>query len=184
MTPEQRKEFFNTWVAGYYTHKSLTSRNISDLEMLKADPSPPPTTKLISPSELASLTDFAAVRRSEVPVRSVDSTILADQARRALYDEERAKLWPRVTVDVIWCEKSAWVMIDAAWWLQTLQDESREKNIRGREVKFTMFPGANHFVSGLSVLFINDGNLPPFNYQPHWDIPEKAIAFFAGVVGV
>jgi hypothetical protein len=146
MTPEQRREFFNTWVAGYYTHKSMTSRNIADLVKRTYDPSPPPTTKVMSPSELSSLTDFAAVTHSEVVVRTVDSSILADHCRWAMFDDKKAKYWPKVSVDVTWCEKSAWVMIDAAWWVQTLQDEAREKGINGRKVTFTMFPEANHFV--------------------------------------
>lgn len=147
MTPEQRAEYFNTWVAGYYTHKSHTSRNVSDLELFKHDPSPPPTTKQFTPSELALLTDFAAVRHSEVVVRDIDKSILADQTRRAFFDEERAKFWPKTSVEVTWCERTAWVMVDAVWWIQTLQEQALEKGVKGRDVRFTMFPEANHFVS-------------------------------------
>ena len=73
-------------------------------------------------------------------------TITLESSQRQVSDDEKAKIWPKVSVDVTWCEKSAWVMIDAAWWVQTLQDEAKAKGIKGREVKFTMFREANHFV--------------------------------------
>ena len=112
---------------------------------------------------MAALTDYDAVMHSEVVVRAVDSTILANHCRWAFFDDEKAKVWPKVSVDVTWCEKSAWVMIDAAWWVQTLQDEAKAKGIKGREVKFTMFREANHFVRSFIAIA---GNVNADNFIP------------------
>ena len=89
-----------------------------------------------------------------VVVRGVDESILAEQVQRAFYDDERAKFWSKTSVEVVWCERTAWVMVDAVWWVQTLQEQAREKGTKGRDVKFTMFPQANHFVS--TRLFVVD----------------------------
>jgi hypothetical protein len=146
MTPEQKHDFFNTWVSGYYTHKSTTSRNMSDLVRLGYDASPPPTSKVLSPEELNMVADFAAMRRSEILVRGISAEVYAENVKRALFDDERAKVWSNVIVDVVYCERSLWPSIDSVWWLQTFQEEAQKRGTRGREMRISMLPGANHFV--------------------------------------
>ncbi|THH08247.1 hypothetical protein EW145_g2822 [Phellinidium pouzarii] len=159
---EERARRFNEWVSAYYTHTSVTSRDINDLQLYPVAGSRAGTTETMSADERRELTHYAAVPRSEIAARTAAPEIYAERVRRALFDDELAKYLPGCGVDVVWCERSTWASIDAAWGFEKLKEKADEQGIRGRPLRMFMMPGANHF--------------------PHWDEPEKAMAFFANVI--
>lgn len=150
MSEEERLRIFNEWVSGYYTHKSVTSRNLEDLQRVRLDGDSPTRTGTIAsmtPQEIQETTYAAAVLNSEVAGRAAHPTIHAERIRRALFDDDLAKLWPRAGVDVVWCENSTWVVVDAMWEFQKAREKADEQGVKGRPLRIIMMPGANHFVS-------------------------------------
>lgn len=172
LPPPERGRIFGEWVSGYYTHRSLTSRNYDDLELLKPDTVPAPTTTQMTLEEIIGMTSSLGAE-SDMRVQEIDPWILAEQTRRALFDEGVAKAWPRVEVEHILCDRSAWVMIDGLWWLETLQAQAGGK---GRKITFTRFPGANHFVS--RQLHRRRRLHAHQSRQPHWDMPGETMKLF------
>lgn len=92
-------------------------------------------------------TYYPAVLRSEVGTRLGDPSIYFERIRRALFDDGLAKYLPRCAVDIIWCENSTWVVVDAVWNFQIAREKADEEGVTGRPMKITMMPGVNHFVS-------------------------------------
>lgn len=145
----------------------------------------------MSSSELATITDFAAARGADEAVQGIERAILERMAHRAFfYDDSdgggegepgRVMCWKGVSVDVIWCEKSVWEIIEAVWWLQSMRKEAEEGCLSGRDLRFHMMPRANHFVSIFCALVEIPAEL--LLLQPHWDEPESTMAFFADAFG-
>ena len=173
LPPPERGRIFGEWVSGYYSHRSMTSRNYEDLEFLTPDKVPPPTTTRMTLEEIMGMSCSTGAE-SDMRLQSIDPMILAEQTRRALFDEDVAKAWPRVEVEHILCDRSPWVIIDALWWLESLQEQADGK---GRKVTFTRMSEANHFVSVSVEIrpFVKSETL----FQPHWDMPEETIRLFA-----
>ncbi|KAH8111923.1 Alpha/Beta hydrolase protein [Phellopilus nigrolimitatus] len=167
LTPAERtqgfSQYFSEWVGAYYTHASLVSRDVSDLQLAPAAGARIATTLAMSAAETLAVTWPAALERSEVSVRPILAAAYAEQVRRALVDDRLAAYWPRCGVDVVWCENTVWVIVDAVWRLEKLREEADEEGIKGRPFRVMMVPGANHF--------------------PHWDEPEATMKFFANVLG-
>ncbi|KAH8111951.1 hypothetical protein DFH11DRAFT_559094 [Phellopilus nigrolimitatus] len=105
----------------------------------------------------------AALESSEVSVRPILPATYAEQVRRALVDDRLAAYWPRCGVDVVLCDKTVWVVVDAVWRLEKLRKMADKEGIKGRAFRSLTIPGANHF--------------------PHWDEPEATVKFFADVLG-
>ncbi|KAL5513084.1 hypothetical protein ACEPAH_3482 [Sanghuangporus vaninii] len=165
LSEEERVGAFNEWVSAYYTHKSVTSRNFSDLQLAQPNGEEPlrkSTIASMTPEEIQEMTHMSAVFKSEVAGRAAPPAIHAERIRRALFDDELAKYWPRTSVNVVWCENSTWVVVDTMWEFQKAREKADEKGIVGRPLRIIMMPGANHF--------------------PHWDEPEMTMKFFANVV--
>ncbi|KAH8116322.1 hypothetical protein DFH11DRAFT_1579941 [Phellopilus nigrolimitatus] len=146
-TFEERVRKLDDWLAGYFTHKDVTSRNVDDLRLFPLPDSRMATTLAMSADEERSVTCYAAAPRAELPLSMAQPAVYSERVRRALFDDDLAKYWPRLEVDVIWCEHSPWPMVDAAWELEKSREKADEQGIKGRPLKVTMFPGANHFVS-------------------------------------
>ncbi|KAL5492300.1 hypothetical protein ACEPAI_3747 [Sanghuangporus weigelae] len=164
LSEEERVQRFNIWVSSYYSHKSLTSRNIVDLEHV-ADDDPTirkSTFEALTLEEIKETAFAPPSTGSELAFRNGDPVIYAERMRRALFDDELAKYWPRVGIDVVWGENSIWVVVDAAWELQKAHEKADNEKIVGRPLRFFMIPGANHF--------------------PHWDKPEMTMEFFANII--
>jgi len=70
--------------------------------------------------------------------------------------------FPKIRVVVIWAERSHSLCVESAWRYQRFLEECGEPPVSGRPMTIVMMPGANHF--------------------PHWDEPERTMAFFAEVV--
>ncbi|KAL5513085.1 hypothetical protein ACEPAH_3483 [Sanghuangporus vaninii] len=161
---EERARRFNIWVSSYFSHKSLTSRNIADLQKV-ADDDPSirkSTYEALTSEELKETTYAPPSTSSELAFRSGSQATFTERTRRALFDDKLAKYWPRAGVDVVWGEKSIWNVVGATWELQRAREKANEEGIVGRPLRFFMLPGANHF--------------------PHWDKPEMTMKFFADII--
>jgi hypothetical protein len=144
LSPEERGRIFGEWVSGYYSHRSVTSHNYDDLELLKPVTNPPPTTTVMSMEEIVGMTSSLGAE-SDMRLQRIDPAILEEQTRRAIFDENIAKrAWPNVVVEHIWCDRSPWVVIDALWYLETLKSQAGGK---GRKFTSSQMAGANHYVS-------------------------------------
>jgi len=166
-TVEERFRMFAEWVSTYYEHPSVTSHNIDDLHFAldpKAQRCPhSSTTSRLSEDEYRALVWPEAAMRTDVPGMVYPYEEFAQWTRRALFNEDLArKYWPSLKVDVIWCEHTVGTCVEAGWVYEELKKEHVSKGVKGRPLKITMMPGANHF--------------------PHWDQPDKAMAFFAKTV--
>ncbi|KAL5531561.1 hypothetical protein ACEPAG_4438 [Sanghuangporus baumii] len=184
LSEEERVQRFNIWVSSYYSHKSLTSRNIIDLERVADnDPSIRKSTfEALTREEIKETAYAPPSMGSELAFRNGSPAIYVERVRCALFDDELAKYWPRFGVDVVWGEKSIWVVVDATWELQKAREKADKEGIVGRPLRFFMIPGANHFVSGASTLIKLDCQEFMYLSQPHWDKPEMAMKFFANII--
>lgn len=147
LSKEERAERFNEWVSAYYTHASLTSRDINDLQLFPGSNSPRGTVARMSKEELKEVTCPEAVERSDAAIRGTKPEFFAERVRLALYDDRTAQYLPKCRFDVIYCEKTGWAMVDSAWAFQKLREKADEEGIKGRPLKIYMMPNANHFVS-------------------------------------
>ena len=141
---------FNIWVSSYYSHKGLTLRNVDDLQRVPdSDPSARRSTyEAMTPAEMTETAFAPPSTGSELAYRNGGPAIFAERIRRALFDDNLArKYWPRIGVDVVWGEKSIWVIVDAVWELQKAREKADRDEIAGRLLRFHMIPEANHFVS-------------------------------------
>ena len=160
LSEEERARRFSIWVSSYFSHKSLTSHNFEDLQVAPDnDPAIRRSTiESMTPEEIRDTIYPPPTTGSETDFRNVSPAVLAERSRRALFDDELARrYWPHVGVDVVWGEKSFWVVIDAMWELQKARKEADEDGITGRPLRFHMMPGANHFVSNSSFLSMQSG---------------------------
>ena len=144
---EVRAQKFNEWVSSYYTHASLTSGDINDLQFFPGADGPRSTIARMSKEELKEVTHPEAVDRSEAAIRGTPTAIFAERVRLAVFDDKMATYFPKCRVDVIYCEKTGWAMIDSAWAFKKLREKADEEGIKGRPLKLHMMPNANHFVS-------------------------------------
>ncbi|OCB85419.1 hypothetical protein A7U60_g7428 [Sanghuangporus baumii] len=164
LSEEERVQRFNIWVSSYYSHKSLASRNLADLQSV-ADDDPSirkSTYEVLTPEEIKETAYAPPSTGSELAFRNGSPAIYAERVRRAIFDDKLAKYWPRAGVDVVWGEESIWVVVGATWELQKAREKANEEGIVGRPLRFFMIPGANHF--------------------PHWDEPEMTMKFFADII--
>lgn len=150
MSKDEAKRSFNDWVAPYYMHKSITSRNGADLAALPTPNAPPSTLERTTEAELKEITTPEAVNHSEIPARTSKPEIFAERTRKALFDDEMAqKYFPKCSVDAIYCEHTMWAMIDAKWELEKSREKADREGIKGRPFKTHLMPKVNHFVSSV-----------------------------------
>jgi len=160
LTEEERDKAFGIFVGEYYAHSSVTSHNIADLATTSSHLRPG-TTQNMSPEdrEMCVGLDF----RSEAPLFGGPGEAFVERIRKAAFDDGLAKAyWPRMRTDVIWCEHSPWTLVIAAWEFEKMTEAATKAGIKGRGMRITMMPGANHF--------------------PHWDEPERTVDFFQNVL--
>lgn len=127
-------------------HESVTSGNEEDLQKFPGPDTPIPTTERMSENDLKNVTYTDAIERSEVGMRTASPEVLADRVRRSLFDDEMTGYFPKCCVDIIFGERSPWTIVDCAWKFQELRKHADEEGIKGRPLRFFMFPKANHFV--------------------------------------
>ncbi|KLO13268.1 hypothetical protein SCHPADRAFT_372631 [Schizopora paradoxa] len=163
-TVEERARMFGYWVSSYFDHSNISSRRFEDLQLM-----PDPTEKTgastsrMTEAEYQSMVNPEASLRADVPAMLYPPEQFANWTKRALFDDDFAgRYWPRLQVTAIWCERTCWTCVDGGWGLEELRKQHDGLGVRGRPLKITMMPGANHF--------------------PHWDEPEKTMAFFAAAV--
>lgn len=182
ITPEERSARFFDFAGAYYMHKSVTSGNVEDLQSI------PGTNRLISTSErmsgdeLKEVTHPAGLERSEVGMHITSSEVFSEIARKAFFDDKMAGHFPMCRVDIIYGEHTLWPIINSMWKLQELRRKADEAGVKGRPMRDFIFPKANHFVS---VLYRQSSSRLKFRFsrkQPHWDIPDETMRFFAQVL--
>lgn len=145
---EERISRFARHVSAYYQHRSVESRQSKDLATSPSKTLPMPTSDAMSKEDYDSILDSYSLSRSEIAVTTVTKAEFREWTRRALFNDAMAQVfWPELNVDVVWCEHSVSVAIMAAWEYQNLREESDRKGVKGRPIKITMMPRANHFVS-------------------------------------
>ncbi|KLO13267.1 hypothetical protein SCHPADRAFT_890146 [Schizopora paradoxa] len=159
ITAEQRARIFSKWVGGFYKHPTLTSHDVADLQKEPDPGSRRSTTEAMTSEELEKCTDYNAVLRSEMKARIGPMAGYVERIRRAVFDDRLAEYWPGCRIHVIWCENSPWPMAETAWTFERLKEACVKEGTKGRRLTVEMMPAANHF--------------------PHWEEPEKFVAFFA-----
>jgi len=158
---EGRVKRFGHWVSAYYDHPSTTSRRREDLLVWPDDDTRSTVNSNMTESEFAEVTDYSALPRSEVSAQTVRPEVFKEWTRKAFFDAKMAReFFPRVHVVAVWGEKSHALCIEAAWKYQQLLEEYGSAG--GRPLTIVMMPDANHF--------------------PHWDEPDRTMAFFANIV--
>lgn len=154
LSPEERSQRFNAYISGYYTHKDLKSRKLEDLHctLVTGPEGRPSSIPAMTQKELAELTTYEAVTRSEVAVRSAAPDVYQSFVRRAFLEPRQLKSFPKCGVDVVWCENSTWEIVYATWTLEKLVEDADERNEEHRRLRTFMIPGpsANHFVSNIA----------------------------------
>lgn len=147
----ERSLRFSKWVSGYYNHKSLTSRNIDDLQHLLGPDSPPSTLDTLSPEDEAEITCYPAIARHEVTARSGKPEVYRERLRRVICEESLLKYFPICCIDVVWCENTTWSNVNSSWIVEKMVENADEAKIKRRQFRNVMIPGpkANHFVSKL-----------------------------------
>jgi len=163
-TLEDRAKIFGHWVSSYFDHPNVTSHKLEDLKFVPdAIVQTEATTSRLSEAEYRALVSPEAALKVDAPAVLYPPEEFAQWTKRALFDDSLAqKYWPRLKVAAIWCERSCWTCVDGGWGLEDLRKEYDDLGVQGRPLKVTMMPGANHF--------------------PHWDEPERALAFFKAAV--
>ncbi|KAF8961167.1 Alpha/Beta hydrolase protein [Flammula alnicola] len=139
--PEGRGAVFGKWIAGYFNHENLASRDFSQLNLGDFDTiSRTPTTEKMTHDELLSVTDFAPGPKCETPliVPGLFTTVLADQLSRALFDPNIRAAWGGLEVCNMYAESTVWCIVYATWLL-----EARAKDA---EITFKAVKDANHFL--------------------------------------
>lgn len=132
---------FTNWVASYFKHGDLSSRDFSQLKLRETDTSKKPTTDTISPEELSTITDFVPGPKCETTqVHIKFSSVFTNQTAKALLDPQVREDWGRLPVWYIYCEASSWNVHYAVWHLEEKVECSQS------EISFKLIPGANHFV--------------------------------------
>lgn len=137
-------------------HESVTSGNEEDLQKFPGPDNPIPTTERMSENDLRNVTYTDAIERSEVGMRTASPEVLADRVRRSLFDDEMTGYIPKCRVDIIYGERSPWTIVDCAWKFQELRKHADEEGIKGRPLRFFMFPKANHFVCVFLPICLSD----------------------------
>ena len=64
-----------------------------------------------------------------------------------MLSENACKLWRDVEVRLVWCDRSVWEVVHAAWWVEAQVAEARAKGRQMKNVTTLRIRGANHFVS-------------------------------------
>lgn len=147
---------FAEYAGTYFEHSSIRSHNINDLHF-SLDPTTqkypyPSTTSRLSAAEYSALVCPEAAMRADVPAMLYPVEEFAKWTKQALFDDDLAqKYWPNLKVEVLWCEHTLGSCIEAGWVYEELRKEYDGKGVKGRPMKITMMPGANHFVSYISV---------------------------------
>ncbi|KLO13273.1 hypothetical protein SCHPADRAFT_997491 [Schizopora paradoxa] len=161
-TVEERFKHFNAWLSAYFNHASVTSHKSQDLQ-LEPDPSRPATTSTMSKVEHQQIVCNDEAMKVDIPKTLYPLEEFERWLKKALFEDDMAKkFWPKLKVDVIWCERSPWTFVEAGWAIQELRKESDRLRIKGRPLRITMMPGVNHFA--------------------HWDEPDKTMAFFVKTI--
>ncbi|KAF8961166.1 hypothetical protein BDZ97DRAFT_1664687 [Flammula alnicola] len=141
---EDRNAVFAKWVAGYFRHGNLASRDFSQLNQRDFDTiSRTPTTERMTDDELRSVTNFGPGAECEIPLGApgIFTPVLADQLSRALFDPKIRADWGGLEVCLLYSESTIWTIVYAAWIL--------EERAKDGEISFKPVKDANHFVRRL-----------------------------------
>ncbi|PCH43962.1 hypothetical protein WOLCODRAFT_75425 [Wolfiporia cocos MD-104 SS10] len=161
---EQSVENFFPWVSGYYRHSPdilslLASLTRAEL-VAGLGQSPvediPPTTKRMSPEDLATVTSVAQASRAHIPLILAHPPVYTEVARRAL---KKVNVWPDVHVTFVWCDMAPGDHIIAAW--EVSRKVRMAWPLNARRVDIVRMSGANHF--------------------PHWDKPEETMRLLTSI---
>ena len=94
----------------------------------------------MSPETLASVADIEGGPRSHVPVmKDIAAEVFAENLRAALAKD----ILPHARFELVWCELAQANTAYAAWFLL----DTVRKMGDSRNVRMSVFEGANHFVS-------------------------------------
>lgn len=145
LTEAERARSFALLVSSYFTHKSLTSRDIADLQR-KPDPNARKATiDRFTPEEECEVTCYSALFRNELAARTASHVVYAARMDKALF--ESASYWPKCRVDLILCENTSFLCVEAAWEFDKIREKAEKEGRQGRVMRSFMIPGVNHFVS-------------------------------------
>ena len=145
---EENPEAVSDWVGGYFSHGD----NVDALARSAHDHEPAPTLRTMNAEERTrtvypppgtlggsdQLLTFAGHRARMFAKLWEDAVTLPENA---------CKLRKEVEVRLVWCDRSVWEVVHAAWWVEAQVAEARAKGRRMKNVTTLRIRGANHFVS-------------------------------------
>ncbi|KAH9937694.1 Alpha/Beta hydrolase protein [Fomitopsis serialis] len=106
--------------------------------------------------DLDDITDPSVFDRAQRLYNDVDAVLYGDNVRLALMS---ASTWPRLRVNLIWCDASVPETVFSSWYLANRVEKDWPKN--ARSVKVVRFENANHF--------------------PHWYQPGRTMELLANI---
>lgn len=152
---EDRVTTFGTWVASYFKHGDLSTRDIGQLNFRDPDRSKKPSTENMG-EELSSVVDFTVASRSEIFFSAAREAleVNARQADKAIFDLTIREAWCNLNrpFTILYCNAGIWSIIYPTW---ALQDKVESARTAKPLLHFEVFEGVNHFVM--------------------WDEPETAL---------
>lgn len=168
---QDRGPAFGKWVASYFHHDDLASRDVSRLNARNPDIEHKPTIEKMSADDFFSVVDFAPGPKCEtILVEGAFINALAAQRDKLLFDPDTRKAWDGAKLWHIHGTSSTWNIVAAAWFLE---------DNGPADLGFKVMEGANHFVSIMS-LFIT--KCVDVIQQPMWEDPARALECFQEII--
>lgn len=154
-----------TWVTSYYINPDPNSSETSYV-----DSSRHPSIENITPEEMQESYEIEARTRFDVPFVMVMGSLVEEQARKALYDEDLVRdHFPAVDVVYLHCMQTMWEMVHCKFTVEGKSKELRGQGRRTRPIRFIDVEKANHFVRDLRLCLESSVSDIP---QAHLDMPE------------
>ena len=145
---EENPEAVSERLGGYFSHGDT----LDTLARGAPDREPAPTLRTMTAEERA-----RTVYQAPGYVDGSDQLLIMAGHRARMFaklwedavalPEDACKLQKEVEVRWVWCDRSIWKAIHAAWWVEAQVAEARAKGRRMKNVTTVRIRGANHFVS-------------------------------------
>ncbi|KAF8873509.1 hypothetical protein CPB85DRAFT_1236931 [Mucidula mucida] len=159
MPDDIRLPAFGQWVTAYFDHEDIVQRNLDKLSWILTSPSHVPTLYNIPINDLDGMMQLGDDAATDLPFLVAFQNQLLTSGRKALFDVDIAKTFPRMKRSFLVGSKTAAFGFAGLW---AVQDEETA-NGGSVPINYTLIDGTNHFA--------------------HWDVPEFALNAFIELIG-
>ena len=150
-TDQERWEYFNTYVRGFYAHKDHLFSDAADIDFGEFRTDKPLSLDELTKEELEKITSFEMFLTHDLGSVSMPSEALASTSRRAFFDAGTAKYLPKAEIRFMCATESAgdfiYIMHELGRCLKVgpsvLFGEDAEK---ARDFQVTYLERGNHFM--------------------------------------